>query len=175
MANNTELRASAIRKKAKEVNQKETYEFEDSTTLTFYPIFTEKKIEKLLEEFASLFKQANEKDIELSDKMTYYLTLLQCIKHFTHLGKDIQNNLEYQLDYLDALIDSGYFKKITEEVFVPQEIQKVFERMTDVLGKYKMMEDLMNDAQNKFYDLKLKNKEVFEQLGNIGEKSKLVQ
>lgn len=161
-----ELKTSHIRKLAKDSKKQEVYEFEDGVTLKFYPIFADSMIDELLIELKEILNQANTKEgLELNDKTVYNLILLQCIKHFTHLGKDIKPSFEFQLDYLNALIDSGYFKKIINEVFLPEQINKVFERVSDIMSESQMIEKIIERTQEKVKQLELKNKDVLDKVG----------
>lgn len=165
------LKTSQIKKLAKETEKMEIYEFEDGTVLKFYPRFPETKIVELIQELAMIINQANEKGVKLTNEMVYYLILLQCIKHFTHLKKDIKADLEFQLDYYEALLNSGYFKKIIDEVFLPEEINKVLERVSDVTGLYQAVEKVMVSAQEKAQQLLDRTKV----LNKIDELDKLVE
>jgi hypothetical protein len=163
---NTDLKIGAIRKKAKEVNEWDTYELEEGVTLKFQPLFSDTKIVEMLENYQKLLKQAKEKELTLSDKNTYFLLLLQCIKQFTHLGKDMKLDIDYQLDFLEAMTDSGYFKLITEEVFLPGQLKKVYDKVSDVLGADHAMDYIQNKAQEKFENIKLKNQTAFNVLAD---------
>jgi hypothetical protein len=157
------LKIGQIREKAKSVNEWEVYDLDEQTTLKFQPIFSDSKITELLEDYQKLIKEAEEKEITLSDKMTYYLILLNAIRKFTHLGKDMKVNIEYQLEFLDAIVDSGYFKTITEEVFLPDQVSRIFDKVTDVISTSQAINDVMVQAQDKFQNLKLKNQDIFEE------------
>ncbi|PKR82847.1 hypothetical protein [Heyndrickxia camelliae] len=168
MSKTTQLKVSKIKKAAKEVNKQIEHEFEDGSTLKFYPIFPELKIDELIEDNQKLIREADELGIELSEKMTYHLISLLIIKHFTHLGADIEDGVQNHIAFLEALIDSGYYKIIMEEVFLPAEISKVFDRMVDLVSQYQMMEKLVEKTKEQVQRLELKNAEVFKQLENVG-------
>jgi hypothetical protein len=163
---NTDLKIGTIRSKAKETQQKEKYELDTGETITFYPIFSDNKIADLYDDYKNLLQQSKDKKIELSDRMTYYLLLLQAIRHFTHLGKDMKSTIEYQLEFLDAIVDSGYFKIITEEVFLPDQVNKILDKASDILSADMALTDIMTKAQDKFEGLQIKNKDIFEQFAN---------
>jgi hypothetical protein len=163
-----ELKLSTINKKAKEANQRLIHEFEDGEKLTFYPIFPTTKIKELLDDYRELLTEAKENDIDLSEKMIFELIHLLCVKHFTHLGKQIKPGLSNHLSFLKALDDAEYYKPIMEEVFMAKEIQKVYSHVTDILGTHQLIQKLSEQAQLKFESLQIKNKEAFAQLEQLG-------
>jgi hypothetical protein len=167
-AKDNALKLSVIKKQDKNYQLKETFEFEDGKILKFFVHFRPSKIEEMLEEMAKQLNYANEKGIELEDKFIFNYVHFLCIKYFTDLGKDIADDFETQLKQMEWLVDCKYFKPMVEEMFLKEELQKVWDKMTDVLSRYQLLEKLTIEAQNKLKNLELKNRDVFEKLGQIG-------
>lgn len=165
MAKNTNLKLASIKKQFKEVHKQESYELADGSNLNFYPIFPHNLIEEMLEHLAAQFKYAEEKGIETSEKFIHNYTLFLCIRQFTHLSKEISDNFEEQIQQMEWLVDTGYFKEIVEDVFMPKEISKVFDKMVEVSGKYLFLEKLTKQMQEEVGKLELKNADVIAQLG----------
>lgn len=162
---NTDLKLTQIKKKAKENNLTETYEFVDGTTLKFYPIFPQTLIEQMFEEIQSSF-QTKPEELELNEKMTHSYILYMVIKHFTHLKEQFKAaTLVEQLDELSSLVDSGYFEKIIEEVFLPQEISKIFDQLAKFGGRFLFLEKMTEKMHDEVGKLELQNKDIFEQFG----------
>lgn len=165
MAKQNNLKLSQVKKQYKEAHKQESYELQDGSNLNFYPIFPHNLIEETLEHLAAQFKYAEEKGIELTEKFIYNYTLFLCIKQFTHLSKEISNNFEEQVQQLEWLVDTGYFKEVVEDVFSPKEISKVFDKMVEVSGKYLFLEKLTQQIQEEVGKLEFKNKDVITELG----------
>ncbi|MDT0160270.1 hypothetical protein [Bacillus sp. AG4(2022)] len=156
----TDIKFSQIKKKAKEINETEVFEFETGETLTFHPVFPPQMIEKMLEEMASMMKSKPE-ELELNENMTHKYVLFMCIKHFTHLKNQLKaSTLIGQLNEIESLVDSGYFEQIIEEVFLPQEIQKVFDQLSKFGSNYLFLEKMNQKMINEVANLELKNKEL---------------
>jgi hypothetical protein len=166
MAKQTKLSMTGVKRQYKKAHEKADYELKDGLNLTFSPIFVHSEIENLLEHMAAQFKYAEEKGIEIGEKfMINYVNFL-CIKFFTHLSKDISDKFEEQIQQMEWLVDTGYFKEIIEDVFMPQEIHKVFDKAVEVTSKFIFLEKLTKQMQETVQGLELKNKDVIAQLGN---------
>jgi hypothetical protein len=170
---NTDLKLNQIKKKAKEVHTKEKYPLDDGSTITFYPIFPDLMIEEMLEELQTHMKVLNEKEIKLSEKMNLYLINIMMIKYFTHfkadmpdtiLGEDKESGL---LDWLNHFADTGLMKIIIEEVFLKDQVTKVFDKLTEFIGSTMFLEELGKKTQEHVQKLKLQNAEVFSKLNNV--------
>lgn len=156
-----------IKKDAKQNNSTETYEFNDTDKVTFYPIFPQRKINELMEELRSDFLYAAKHEIELEDeKIQIPYILFLCIKHFTHLKSSISDNLEEKIVQMESFMDTDFFKEIINDVFDPKELNKVFDSLGDVLGQGKFIERIESKAQQSLQDLEIKNKDMFNVLSN---------
>ena len=155
-----ELKISTIKKKAKEVNKYENHEFEDGQILKFMPIFPENKVDDLLNDFQSLMKESEEINFKLDEGLVYSLIYILCVKHFTHLGKQIPDGLANHIEYMQNLNDAGYFKPIIKEVFLGKEIQKVINQITDKVVQLQFLKNMANQVQLKVKNLELQNKEL---------------
>jgi hypothetical protein len=159
------LTMGAVKKQYKKAHEKEDYELKDGLNLTFSPIFPHGEIEKLLEHMASQYKYAEEKGIEISEKFMFDYVNFLCIKFFTHLSKDISDVLEEQIQQMEWLVDTGYFKEIVEDVFMTKEISKVFDKAVEISSKFAFLEKLTQQMQETVQNMELKNRNVIEQLG----------
>ena len=166
MTKQKNLTLATVKKQYKKSHSKEDYELKDGLNLNFSPIFPHRDIEKLLEHMAEQFKYAEENGIEITDKFTMDYTLFLMIRQFTHLGKDISDKFEEQIQQMEWLVDTGYFKEIVEEVFMQSEIQKVFDKAVEVSSKFIFLEKLTTQMQEKVSTLELQNKDVLSELGN---------
>lgn len=161
---NTDLKFSTIKKQAKEAHVTEVHTFEDETTLKFHPIFAPTLIEQMFEEMQEILKTKPE-GLTLDDKTTYTYVSFLCIKHFTHLKNQFKaTTFIGQMDEIKSLVDSGYFKKIIEEVFLPQEMQKVFDELNKISSNILFMDQMTEKMRDEVKKLELKNKSVFENL-----------
>jgi hypothetical protein len=160
------LTMGKVKKQYKKVQEKADYELKDGLNINFSPLFAHSEIEKLIEHMSNQFKYAEEKEIEISEKFTYDYLLFLCIKQFTHLGKDISEVFEEQLQQMEWLVDTGYFKEIVEDVFMQDQIQSVFDKAIEISSKFVFLEKLTQQMQANVQNLELKNRDVIEQLGN---------
>ena len=169
----TDLKLSVIKSQAEAMFEQESYELKDGSTITFYPIFPELLIEDMLEELQKHYVEMNEKGVNLSQKMTIYFIQLMTIKHFTHLGKSMpdtflgENEQPGLFDYLNYLANTGLLKTIVEEVFMKEQMQKVYGKLTDIISTSQLNNRLEQEVQKKFETLNLKNKDVFEQINKM--------
>jgi hypothetical protein len=156
-------------------------------TITFHPLFSETKIEELLKEFAQLLNEADSKNLEISQEMQIYLIQFLTIKHFTHFKKDFPSTLLGQtkkeaglLDYLNHFRKTGLLRECLEDMFLLKEVQKVFNRLTDMAGASLLVIDLDKEMMRKFEQLKIKNADVFKELEKLNvdtvtDENKIVQ
>lgn len=181
---NTDLKnvkLTDIRKNAKKYSQTEQVpiphgEYEGQT-ITFNPYFSDQKVEELFQEFSNYQKQLAKKEIELSEANTMNLIYMLTIKQFTHFGRHIPDRLfandkknEGVLDWMEHFADTGLIKVIMEDIFLPVEVQKLIEKMIDILGRSFLTDSIMEKAQLKAQELELKNKDVFDQFARKQEK-----
>lgn len=167
---NTDLKLTDIRKQAKKAHTTEKYELEDGSTITFYPIFPELLIEEMLEELQKHMKALTDKDVTLSEKMNLYFINLMTIKYFTHFKNDMPDHVFTEdkeaglMDWLEHFADTGLMKIIIEDVFMKDQVMKVYDKITEYLGSFMLLEELTEKTQQHFQNLKLKNKEIFEKI-----------
>lgn len=161
---NTELTLAAVKKQAKEAYEQDSYELDNGSTIKYYVTFPELMIEDLYEELQKHYIQMKEEGIELSEKMTLYFINLMMIKYFTHFKTTMPNELRGKgakaglLDYLNHFADTGLMKTIMDEVFSPDQVKRVYEKMTDILGASKLLQELESGVQKKYTEMKIKHK-----------------
>lgn len=158
----TNLKLSQVKKEYKETQEKEIHTFQNGSTLDFYPYFTDSKLDEMIHELSADFKHAEEKGIIISEKFQHDYILFMCIKTFTHLSKEIPAEFELKYQVMEQLVDTGYFKEIIEDAFLPEQIRKVWDKMTEIGSKYAFLESLTKKMQNEIQNLELKNKDVIE-------------
>ena len=168
------LKLSQVKQKSKEMDstlkheiQCETYKGEQ---ITFHPLFDEIKIEELLKEFAQLLNEAESNELIISQEMQIYLIQFLTIKHFTHFKKDFPSTLIGDkkkaglLDLLDHFRKTGLLSECLEVMFMPKEVRKVFNKLTDFAATGMLAMDLNEEMMKKMQQLKIKNADVFEEL-----------
>lgn len=185
MAKAKNLTVSQIRKVSKQMDETQVHIIEEGQyvgeQITFTVIFNDKTIEELLTEFGQMLKEADEKGIELSQNMQIYLIYMLTIKYFTHFKKDLPSVLigkgkeAGMLDMLDHFHKTGLLTECLNNMFLPSETAKVLNKMTDFAAMGLLSIDLDKKMVEKFESLKLKNKDIFEQLGKLDTENKVVQ
>jgi hypothetical protein len=171
------LTLAKVKKVSKQLEEIEVHEIEDGLykgeQITFSPIFDDKTIEELLTEFGNLLNDADEKGIELSQRMQIYLIYMLIIKHFTHFKESLPSSLLGQgksaglLDTLEHFHKTGLLSECLNNMFMPKEVNKVLDKMTDFAATGLLANELDQEMITKFEQLKLRNADVFEQLGKI--------
>ena len=162
-----QLTMPKIKRAAQKANKREEYILSTNESIRFNPIFPYDKVIDLIKELGEDMVYASENDIEVSDELFVEYVHLLCIKYFTSLEKGFAKKFEDKLLQLDYLIRSGYYKEIMDEVFMPAEVQKVFDAITDELNKSRFIEDMFVKTNKKLENLKIKNKELIDSIENI--------
>jgi hypothetical protein len=169
---NTNLKLSEIKSAAKKAHQKEVYELENGKTITFYPLFPDLMIDSLLEELQKHMVTLKEKEINLSEKMTLMFINLMIIKHFTHFKSDMPDTVLGDgknpglLDWLEHFADTGLMKTIMDEVFMQDQVMKVYDKLTEFLGTTMLLDELGEKTIKHFENLKLKNADLIRDFDN---------
>jgi hypothetical protein len=185
MAKAKNLTLATVKKVSKKLDETLVHIIEEGEytgeQITFQPIFDDVKIEEISTELAQLMNEADEEEVVLSQDMQIYLIYMLTIKHFTHFKKDLPFTLLSEgknaglLEILDHFRKTGLFTECLTNMFSSSEISKVLDKMTDFAAMGLLSIDLDKQMTEKFESLKLKNRDVFEQLGKINTEAKVVQ
>lgn len=149
--------------------------------VTFQPLFDDLKIEALLTEFGQLMNESDKEDIKVSQNMQLYLIYILIIKHFTHFKNDIPSHLldkEKQLGILkilDHFRKTGLLKECIDVMFIPSEVRKVLDRMTDVAAAGLLAMNLDKEMLDKLEKLREQNNDVFKKLDEINIETNVVE
>lgn len=180
MAAKKDLSLSKVKSTSKKIDKMEKYEIDEGVyageTVSFYPTFSDDRIENLLKEFQKLLLEADEKGIELSDEMNIHLLNMLMIKHFSHFHNAIPSSLlgegkkEGFLDYLDHFRKTGLYVLFMDTIFLPSEINKVHNSMTDFISKSLLTDHLSADVNRKLEALRFKYADAFNQVENMDTK-----
>lgn len=175
MAKNLTL--AHVKKVSKSLEQTQVHIIEEGLyegeQITFRVLFDDKSIEELLTEFGQLLIEADEKEIKLSEQMQIYLLNMLTIKYFTHFKSSLPSTLlgdgknAGMLDTLDHFHKTGLLSECFDRMFLPTETRKVSNKMTDFAATGLLAKDLNEEMMKKFEQLRIKNADVFEQLGQI--------
>lgn len=162
-----QLTMSKVKNTAKQIDKKEEYILSTNESIRFNPIFAYDRIIELVKELGQDMVYAAEKNVDIDDELFVEYVHMLCIKYFTSLEKGFAKKFEDKLLQLNYLIKTGYYKEIMDDVFMPNEVQKVFDTITDEINKNRFIEDMFIKANNKLEELKIKNKEIVESIENI--------
>lgn len=125
---------------AKQYEEKEIATIGGNFDIQFYPLFKQEKIDNLVQELGA-FLNSNDKDsqsfIELINSgEEHYIRLIYFFvaKEFTHIGEDMKDKKTPAelFPYFEALITTGYLTELVENVFLPEELQKVLKRIAEI-------------------------------------------
>ena len=166
---NKNIKFTQVKKESKLVHQTEVHEFEDGSTITFNPVFAKTEIHKLFENFQKTLLTVPE-EIEVDEQLMEKLLMFHIIKQFTHFKNDLKSE-EFvgQLEELEALVDmevegKSLFSFIMDELFNGDQVMKVFDALSEVVGASMYLTKFNEQAQQHFEKLDIKNRKVFENL-----------
>lgn len=174
------LRLSKANKETKKYDESIMHEFANGELLKVYPYFRPSTIEKLLEELQVRLKHIHEANAQLKEMELYHFVLFLCVKYFTALKSDIEDKREKEdsarlIAQFRAFIDSTYYSELVNEVFVPSETAKVWDKVVQFLAATQLFEELGEQLQHKVADLKLKNADILKDISKLKIDEKLVQ
>jgi hypothetical protein len=185
MAKSTKLKLSDIKKASNEIIKTRQHTIESGNyidqTITFQPIFDDVAIEELLTEYGQLINEAEKKEIKLSQQMQLYLLEFLIIKYFTHFKSYIPSSLlgtdgkEGILDWLDHFRKTGLMKECLEVMFIRDQVQKVFNQMTDFAAKGLLAMNLNEEMMKKLQELQIQNDDIYKQLDSLKLENPIVE
>lgn len=161
---NTDLKLTDVLKQSKSLQETAQYELPDGNTITFSPLFGDLEIESLIEQLHQHYMTMNKEGIELSEKMNLYFINLLIIKQFTHFSKDMPNELlaigkkAGLLDWLNHFSNTGLMKIIMSQVFLPDQIMKVYDKLTEYVGNSLLINELSQKTQTQLEDMRIKHR-----------------
>lgn len=165
---NKNLTLAKVKKEAKKVHEKEVYEFEDGSTVTFYPFFAKTEIDKLYENLQSAILTNKETVEAMSNKMMQHFVMFHMIKQFTHFNTQLKaTSIDEQLIEMEALIDAemdgkSLFKFILDELFLPDQVAKVFDGLAEFTAMTQYMQDFSQKVKDNYEKLDLRSKKILE-------------
>lgn len=181
----TNLSLAKVKKVSKSLKQTEIHVIEDGhyagEQITFYPTFNIKTIEELLTEFNELINEATKLKVGVSKENQFNLILLLTIKHFTHFKESINFSLlgdkgkSGMIDTLDHFYETGLLHECINKMFLPSEMAKVFDKLTDFAAMGLLSVELDKKMLDKLDTLKIRNEDVFKQLSELNIENKIVQ
>lgn len=164
------LTLKSIQAKEASIDTLSTYILNEKTNevIKYYKLFNENKIQFLLTEAFEKMKYAEENDIEFfnSDADLYNFISYLSIKWFTHLGEELKDStLEDDIVAMSALLSTGLFKTILNDVFDGNEIQKIIETMHDHIELSARAQQYENEMLEKTVD-KVESPVIKNKIGN---------
>jgi hypothetical protein len=185
MAKAKNLTLTTVKKKSKELDQTRVHTIENGSyvgeQITFKVQFDDVTIEELLTEFAQLMNETEKQEIKITQQMQLYLLEFLIIKFFTHFKSSIPSSLLGQdgkegiLDWLDHFRKTGLMKECLEVMFVKDQVQKVFNQMTDFAATGLLAMNLDEEMKKKFQELQLQNQDIYKQLDELKLENPIVE
>lgn len=168
------LSLKSIQAKEADIHKLSTYIINQETNevIKYYKIFDEFKIQELINECFDKIKYAEENGIEYFTQDSHlgmHISYL-IVKHFTHLEDELRDStLEQDIAALNALVSTGLYYTILEDVLDPNEILKVTDKITKHIegsakaleAQAKMQQDSFNMVQSPVIKSKLQNTETY--------------
>lgn len=162
---NTDLKLTEIKKMAKSANSQKQHVLENGQTITFYPTFPPTLIEEMLKEISTTL--SSNPELKLTEEQIHKYILFMTVKHFTHLKEQFTGtSLTEQLNEMKSLVDSGCFEIIVDEIFLPDEIKKVFDQAAKMSSKYAYLERLAVQMEDEIKKLDIRNNSLLEKLSD---------
>lgn len=159
-----QLKLSEVKKRIEELHKKQKFylDKENDEFIYYYPKFSEKKINELLDELLITIKYCQENKLDKlkdEDKILQYLQFL-IIKHFTSLKDELDNKpFNIHLETKESLEESGLYRIFLDHMFDPSEVHDVLDRFNDIV---KLGADIINELEKESED---KNLKVVDKLG----------
>lgn len=159
---------------AKRFDETEVATVGDGFEVEFYPLFSSDKIDNLVEVSGSVMNSDEEKGkpfVELINSSDENITLFihfMMVREFTHLGQQMESTKPSELfPYFEALIKTGYLAELVEEVFLPEEMRKVFKRVAGIaaVGVH------MSEFGLEFMEELEKNRSKIENIKNVRDRA----
>ena len=169
------LTFAKVKKNTQKYNESTMWEFSDGETLKVYPYFRPSTIEKLLEDLQKILIYAHEEKTEdmvtedgnISDTYIYHLIQFLCVKHFTAAKSIIKNDPPTLIAQQKEFVNSIYYAELINEVFIPSEMQKVWDKVTEFMASTQLFEELGEKVQDRVVELRTKHADAISKLDNI--------
>ncbi|WP_144509976.1 hypothetical protein [Bacillus sp. FJAT-22090] len=147
------IKLTDIQKQYKKVNTYKTHILneKENKVIRYYEVFDETRIQELIKEAYEDVVYAEEnglntfKDVgDVSGDMKFikYIYFL-IIKHMTELKNEIVGNLEEKSRLFNQIEAIGLFHELMENVFLPEEVSKVLERV----GNFALLANQMTEKE----------------------------
>lgn len=175
------LKLSKIKKEDKKYNESIMHEFRDGELLKVYPYFRPSTIEQLLEELQVRLTHIHEAKTQLKELELYHFVLFLCVKYFTDLkseiadGRKVKEDTAKQLSQFRQFVDSDYYAELVNDVFIPSETAKVWDKVVNFMAATQLFEELGSQVQEKFADLQLKNADILKDISKLKIEDKVIQ
>lgn len=162
-----ELSFTQVKKGAKEAHKKDRYQLNDTTHITHYRVFPYTMLTEMFQDIQKVLPNKDD-ELQLVDKQLEGLLMLHLIKKFTSLGKSLNSTtLNGQIQELNWLIDNQDYGKslydiIANDIFLPEEIKKVFDMLFESLANTEMVKRLTEQSLLQLSELNIENKEILQ-------------
>lgn len=168
--NKKQLSLTAMKDTYRDINRykEHVWDAETKTVIKYHERFDKNKIEELLVELYQDIEHAeneNYKFFHKDENMMKYTSLL-IIKHFTHFRKSIPDDFDKKLQYMKEMIGMGLVELMFDELFLEEEVQKVFEKIVETAALAERVTQEMVKTQEKLDDF-LANSENLSQLASL--------
>lgn len=135
---------------ARKLDVMSTYEIDSETkkTIKYYKVFDKSKVEQLtLELFEDMqYAIANEQNFFQSDDQLIKYELLLIVKHFTHFKDEIGETFEDKISAMEALMRTGLFDLIFEEILDKDQVVDVIDQINKVAERAMQANDAIQKA-----------------------------
>lgn len=134
--------------------------------ITYYPNFSETKIDDVLKELALTIDECQETKnglIDNDEKEAQYLEFL-IVKHFTSLKDELDGqSLEVHSKTKDALYKSGLLRLLLDNIFDQTQINKVLDKKNNIVG---LLEKVANELERNALTENLNKLQIVDKLVN---------
>lgn len=156
-----------LNKNYKKLAKWSTYVLDEETNLVlkYKEKFDKMEINQILTDMYNQLEYVEKKEYNfLKDEteLVQYMHFLM-IKQFTHLGKDIGEDIESQIPVMTELIATGLFEFIFEHVFEQDEVLAVIAKFQERVDIIKRIGDYSAEMQEEYAE-KLINKDLLSQV-----------
>lgn len=163
---NSSITFKDIKRDNKKNNKLSTYILEHdeesnvNKIIKYYEVFSESRINNLLEELFENVRRDEEKTIGFLTGDENFLPYIHFLiaTRMTSLSNQVPRALEEQIPLMNELIDSGLFRRIFDEVLDSVEVEKVLDRVVEYSAVVEKIGETIGEAQGVIENLE--NKEI---------------
>lgn len=156
------IKLTDIKKQVKAMNTFKSYvvNSEKNEVINYYEKFDKLKVQELLTKLYERLAYVEKENLNFFKTEMEFMRYLQglIVLKFTHLGEQVGDSFEEEVEAIDYLVSKGYFKLIMDDLFDGNEVVEVIETMKKFIEtvalalehEEKTRKEIEDKVENKF-------------------------